>query len=154
MWLIYIVLVDATRHGSKLEIWRNALEANKFLLSRTKTKYMEFQFSKRRNNDERVVRLDDQEIPKSENFRYLGLIIHKDGEIEKDMNYRLRAGWAQWRSATGVLCDHRIPIKLKRTFYRFVIRPAMLYGTECWAIKKQHIYKLSLAEMRMLRLIT
>ncbi len=39
---------------------------------------MEFQFSKRRNNDERVVRLDDQEIPKSENFLYIGSIIHKD----------------------------------------------------------------------------
>jgi hypothetical protein len=116
---------------------------------------MEFQFSKRRNNDEKVVRLDDQEIPKSENFRYLGSIIHKDGEIEKDMNYRLRGGWVKWRSATRVLCDRRIiPIKLKRTFYRSVIRPAMLYGTKCWAIKKQHIYKLSLAEMRMLRLIT
>ena len=70
------------------------------------------------------------------------------------MNYRLKAGWEKWRSATGVLCERRIPIKLKRTFYRSVIRPSMLYGTECWAIKKQHIYKLSLTEMRMLRLIT
>ena len=27
----------------------------------------------------------------------------------------------------------------------------MLYGIECWAIKKQHISKMSVAEMRMLR---
>ncbi|CAL5439689.1 unnamed protein product [Camellia sinensis] len=31
------------------------------------------------------------------------------------------------------------------------IRPAMLYGTECWATKKQHVDKMSVAEMRMLR---
>ena len=27
----------------------------------------------------------------------------------------------------------------------------MLYGTECWATKKQHVDKMSVAEMRMLR---
>jgi hypothetical protein len=29
----------------------------------------------------------------------------------------------------------------------------MLYGTKCWAVKKQHIHKLSAAEMRKLRWI-
>ena len=82
-WLIAddIDLVDETRHevNFNLEIWRNALRAyNGFLLSRTKIEYMECKFSKRRNYDEEFVRLDDQEIPKSENFQYLGFIIHKD----------------------------------------------------------------------------
>ena len=27
----------------------------------------------------------------------------------------------------------------------------MLYGTECWAVKKQYINKMNVAEMRMLR---
>ncbi|CAN6543029.1 unnamed protein product [Malus baccata var. baccata] len=31
------------------------------------------------------------------------------------------------------------------------IRPAMLYGTECWAVKHQHVHKMGVAEMRMLR---
>ena len=29
----------------------------------------------------------------------------------------------------------------------------MLYGSECWAIKRQQIYKMSVEEMRMLRWI-
>jgi hypothetical protein len=29
------------------------------------------------------------------------------------------------------------------------VRPAMLYGTECWTVKNQHENKISLAEMRM-----
>ncbi|KAF3628928.1 putative protein SGT1 -like protein [Capsicum annuum] len=32
-----------------------------------------------------------------------------------------------------------------------VVRPAMLYGAECWPVKKSHIQKLEVAEMRMLR---
>ena len=33
------------------------------------------------------------------------------------------------------------------------IRPAMLYGAECWTTKRQHIQKMSVADMRMLRWI-
>jgi len=36
-------------------------------------------------------------------------------------------------------------------FYRTAIRSALLYGTKCWAIKKYHAQKMSIAEMRMLR---
>ena len=55
------------------------------------------------------------------------------------------------RSTTDVLCDKRVPTKLKEKFYRTAIRPAMLYGTECWPIKKQQVNKISVADMRMLR---
>ena len=44
-----------------------------------------------------------------------------------------------------------MPLKLKGKFYRTAIRPAMLYGTECWAAKGEHEHKLSVAEMKMLR---
>ncbi|KAL6536433.1 hypothetical protein OROGR_013005 [Orobanche gracilis] len=52
---------------------------------------------------------------------------------------------------TEVLCDKKIPLKLKGKFYRAAIRPAMLYGSECWAMKKSLESKLEAAEMRMLR---
>ena len=44
-----------------------------------------------------------------------------------------------------------MPLSLKEKFYRTTIRPSLLYGTECWANKKQHIQKISVAKMRMLR---
>ena len=31
------------------------------------------------------------------------------------------------------------------------IRPAMLYGIEYWAVKKQYVSKMNVVEMRMLR---
>jgi hypothetical protein len=34
-----------------------------------------------------------------------------------------------------------------------VIRPAILYGAKCWATKGQHIQKMNVAKMRMLRWI-
>ncbi|KHN15591.1 hypothetical protein glysoja_045002, partial [Glycine soja] len=47
--------------------------------------------------------------------------------------------------------DVKVPIKLKGKFYRTAVRSAILYGTECWAVKSQHETKVGIAEMRMLR---
>ena len=35
--------------------------------------------------------------------------------------------------------------------YKTVVRPAMMYGAEMWAVKKAQEKKLDVAEMRMLR---
>ncbi|KAF3676491.1 Pre-mRNA cleavage factor Im 25 kDa subunit 1 [Capsicum annuum] len=43
-----------------------------------------------------------------------------------------------------------MPLKLKGKFYRVAVRPAMLYGAECWLVKNSHIQRLKVAEMRML----
>ncbi|XP_019226232.1 PREDICTED: uncharacterized protein LOC109207714 [Nicotiana attenuata] len=32
-----------------------------------------------------------------------------------------------------------------------VVRPTMLYGAECWPVKKSHVQKMKVADMRMLR---
>ena len=58
------------------------------------------------------------------------------------------------RSTSRALYDRRIPIKLKRKIYRTPIRLVMLYGIECWIVKKQLIHKMSIDEMRMLRQIS
>ena len=56
----------------------------------------------------------------------------------------------KWCQASGVLCDKRVPQKLKGKFYRMTIRPAMLYGAERWSTKRRHVQQISVAEMRML----
>ena len=80
----------------------------------------------------------------------MGSIIQKDREIDGDVNHMIQPGWLKWRSVTGVLCDRNIPLWLKGKFYRTAIRPALLYGTECWAIKRYYAQKISAAEMGIL----
>jgi len=52
-----------------------------------------------------------------------------------------------------VLCDKRVPFGLKGKVYLMVVRPAVLYGSECWPLKKAQVQRLTVAEMRMLRWI-
>ena len=42
-------------------------------------------------------------------------------------------------------------MRVKRNVYTTVVRPAMMYGAETWAVKKAQEKKLDVAEMRMLR---
>jgi len=37
--------------------------------------------------------------------------------------------------------------------HRMVVRPALLCGVECWPIKKSHIQRMRVIEMRMIRWI-
>uniref|UniRef100_A0A453K593 Reverse transcriptase domain-containing protein n=1 Tax=Aegilops tauschii subsp. strangulata TaxID=200361 RepID=A0A453K593_AEGTS len=146
-----VVLVDDSRTGvnRKLELWRQTLESKGFRLSRTKTEYMMCGFSTTRCEEE--VSIDGRVVPRKDTFRYLGSMLQEDGGIDEDVNHRIKAGWMKWRQASDILCDKRVPQKLKGKFYRTAVRPAMLYGAECWPTKRRHVQQLGVAEMHMLR---
>jgi hypothetical protein len=103
-----------------------------------------------KNLDDGDVSLDGRVVPMNDTFRYLGSILQSEGEIDEDVSHRIRAGWVKWRQVSDVICDKKVPNKLKGQLYRTTIRPAMMYDAECWAAKGQHIQKMSVTEMRML----
>jgi hypothetical protein len=113
---------------------------------------MRCQFSEK-NSDDGDVSLDGRVVPMNDIFQYLGSMLQSEGEIDEDVSHIIRVGWVKWRQAYGVLCDKKVPNKLKGKFYETTIRPAMMYSAERWATKGQHVQKMSVAEMRMLCLI-
>ena len=89
------------------------MESKGFKLSRSKTEYMKCEFDTTRKGDQEAVNMLGHEVPKKDTFRYLGSILHKEGGIDEDVSHRIRAGWMKWRSASGFLCDRKIPLRLK-----------------------------------------
>ena len=102
-----IVLIDKTksRVNAKLDVQREVLESKGFKISRTKTEYIKCNFNENRNTNDEIVKIASQEIRKSKKIRYLGSIIQQEGEIGEDVNHRVKAEWAKWRSASRVLYD-------------------------------------------------
>jgi hypothetical protein len=88
-----VVLVDETRAGvhEKLELWKDALESKGFRISRTMTELMcDFNMT---GHEDGVVSLDGQVVAKKDTFRYLGLMLQKDADIDDDVRHKISAGW-------------------------------------------------------------
>ena len=84
-------------------------------------------------------------------FKYLVTTLGENGDLDAEMAHRIQSGWKNWKRVSGILCDRRISFRVKGKVYKTVVRPAMMYGAETWAVKKAHEKKLDVAEMRMLR---
>jgi len=57
-------------------------------------------------------------------IKYLWPVLQINGGFEKVMKHEIKC---DWRQASGVLFDKSI----NGTFYKIVVRSAMLYGLEC-----------------------
>ena len=97
------------------------------------------------------IELNGEELKNVDHFKYLGLVIDKKGTIDRDVDLRVRAAWSSWRKFTGILYDRKIPLGLKAKVYEAIIRLALTYGSECWAMKMTNKRKIATTEMRMLR---
>ncbi|KAK3564563.1 hypothetical protein QTP86_022812 [Hemibagrus guttatus] len=146
-----IVICSESREQveENLERWRFALERRGMKVSRSKTEYM----CVNEREGSGTVRLQGEEVKKVQEFKYLGSTVQSNGESGKEVKKRVQAGWNGWRKVSGVLCDRKIPARIKGKVYRTVVRPAMLYGLETVSLKKRQESELEVAELKMLRLI-
>ncbi|KAL6507094.1 hypothetical protein OROHE_021993 [Orobanche hederae] len=98
LWCIFfvndIILVAESRREvhTKLELWRSKLESLGLRVSRSMIEYLLCNFSGETNEEIVEVMIADQVVPRTNKFKYLGLIIPKEGEIEDDVTHRIKAG--------------------------------------------------------------
>ena len=91
--------------------------------------------NERQDND--TVRMQGEEVTKVCDFKYPGPTVQSDGECGREVKRRVQAGWNGWRRMSGVICDRRVPARVKGKVYKVAVRPAMLYGLETVALTKK-----------------
>ena len=77
---------------------------------------------------------------------------HEASTREKDINNRVNIARLKCRETTGVMCDKNIQTQLKDKVYKTALKPAIVYGAECWAVRKKEGTRLHTTEMRMSKL--
>lgn len=133
-----------------LDEWQIALESRGLHISRQKTEYMRCEFSDHPAPCDTVF-LEGFPLNEVSSFKYLGSMLSKDGNINANVDHRTNTGWLKWKMLSGVLCNKSMPIRIKGKIYETAVRPAMMYGAECWPLSKHQEQKLHVAEMKMLR---
>ena len=129
-----IVICEKTREEveRRLESWGHALERREMKVSRSKTEYLCIN----RGNDNETVKMEDTKVPRVKEFKYLGSTVQESGSCERKVKRRVQAGWNGWRRISGVICNKRLPARVKGKVYSSVVRPAMVYGLETMAVTK------------------
>ena len=74
-------------------------------------------------------------MPRVKEFKYLGSTVQESGSCQRRME-RVQAGWNGWRKVSGVICDRKLPARVKGKVYSSVVRPAMVYGLGTVAAQK------------------
>lgn len=148
---IVLVSEDPQTLQTALDNWKSDLEQNGLRISRSKTEYLFLPFSDPEAPIPDIY-LDADLLPKCEKFKYLGSAISNKGTCHEDVIARIQTGWMKWHQLTGVLCDKKMPLRLKGMIHKTVMRPAMLYGSQCWTMYSEFNRKLETAEMKMLRI--
>ena len=144
-----IVICEETREEveRRLESWKYALERRGMKVSWSKTEYLWINGE----NDDKTVKMEDTKVPRVKEFKYLGSTVQESGGCEREVKKRVQAGWNGWRRVSGVICDRRLPARVKGNVYSSVVRPAMVYGLEMVAVTKKQVEEMEVAEMKMLR---
>ena len=115
--------------------------------SRLKTEYLCINGG----NDDETVKVEDTKVPRVKEFKYLGSTVRESGSCEREVKKRVQAGWNGWRKVSGVICDRRLPARVKGKVYSSVVRPAMVYGLETVAVTKKQVKEMEVAEIKILR---
>ena len=145
-----IVICEETREEveRRLKSWKYALERRGLKVSRSKTEYLCINGG----NDDKTVKMEDTKVPRVKEFKYLGSTVQESGGCEKEVKKRVQAGSNGWRKlSVGVICDKRLPARVKGKVYSSVVRPAMVYGLETVAVTKKQVEEMEVAEMKMLK---
>ena len=98
-----------------------------------------------------TVKMEDTKVPRVKEFKYLGSTVQESGGCKREVKKRVQAGWNGWRRLSGVICDRRLPARVKGKVYSLVVRPAMVYGLETVAVTKKQVEEMEVAKMKMLR---
>ncbi len=78
-------------------------------ISRTKTEYL----PSPTNDTETTVNNVDAELPTVTSFKYLGSLFMSERGPQANVNNRIRIGWMKWKKVSRVMCDRKMPVKLK-----------------------------------------
>ena len=142
---IVICKRDQECSGAETRSWRYAFERG-MKVSKSKTEYLCINGG----NDDETVKMEDTNVPRVKEFKYLGSMVQENGDCEREVK-RVQAGWNRWRRVSGVICNRRLPARVKGKVNSSVVRPAMVYGLEMVVVTKKQVEEMEAAEMKMLR---
>src|SRR6218665_426813 len=99
------------------------------------------------------IKIEGETLEQVTEFIYLGGVITEDGRCTKDIRRRIGLASAMFDTMNKVWRSKNITTATKVKLYGTLVIPVMMYGSECWCLRKEDERRILLAEMSWLRRI-
>src|SRR6218665_3184119 len=99
------------------------------------------------------IKLGGEVLEKVTKFVYLGGALTEDGTCMEDIRRRIGSACAAFRRLDKMWRIISISLKTKMKLYWALVLPVLMYGSECWTLRKENERGLLVAEMAWLRRI-
>src|SRR5688572_9559886 len=99
------------------------------------------------------VTLGGEELEQVTEFVYLGGLITEDARCTRDIKRRSTLACTLFGKLGKIWRDRNISTRTKLKIYETLVIPVLLYGSECWCLRKEDERKLLAIEMNWLRRI-
>jgi hypothetical protein len=97
------------------------------------------------------INLRNEQLEQVKEFIYLGGLITEDGQCVADVKRRIGLASAVMGRLGKLWKSKNISIKTKVKMYETLVVPVLVYGAECWCLKKEDEHRINVAEMNWLR---
>ena len=111
------------------------MEGRWLKINRKKTVYLRFIVDGNLDGNSDI-NVQGENLERMNTFKYLGATLAENGDLDTE---KTQSGWKNWKRISGILCDRRISFRVKGKIYKRVVRLAMVYSAETWAMKKAHV---------------
>lgn len=118
-----------------------------------KTKYMQCGRRDDQEEDNEVLQIENHVFQKVNNFTYLGVLLTNDNNEELEITNRLNAANRSLHACNKILSSKLLSRNTKVRVYKTIIRPTLMYGSECWVMSKKSEKRLVTFENKILRKI-
>jgi Reverse transcriptase (RNA-dependent DNA polymerase) len=99
------------------------------------------------------IQINGKELEQVKEFVYLGGVISDDGRSIADIRRRIGLTYAAFNKLGNVWNCRSLSTTTKKKVFEALIAPILLYGSECWTMRKEDEKRISVAEMNWLRKI-
>jgi Reverse transcriptase (RNA-dependent DNA polymerase) len=93
------------------------------------------------------ITINGNKLKQVKEFVYLGGQITQDGRCESDIKRRIVLTWAVFNKLTNIRNCHNLTMEIKLQVYESMVIPVLLYGSECWTMRKENEWRFLVTEI-------
>lgn len=107
-------------------------------INEEKTEYMEISRQRYRGQVEDFLKVGPYSFKNVSQFKYLGTMITKSNDMEYEILKRIQMGNKSYYAMGNLLKSRILSKTLKVQLYVTLIRSIILYGAQCWTVRKSY----------------